>query len=80
MNCLLFLQYGPHGIFGRDSSIRILVDSLASKIHENLDLKSLISLATGLSILAFIACLAVFQICLAFLMVALSSLSSGSMK
>ena len=38
------------------------------------------SLATGLSILAFLACLAVFQIFLAFLMVALNSLSSGSMK
>ena len=28
--------------FGKDSSIRILVDSLASKIHANLDLKSLV--------------------------------------
>ena len=45
-------------IFGRDSSIRIHVDSLASKIHANLALKSLISLATRLSMLTFLASLA----------------------
>ena len=42
-------------VIGRDSSIRILVDSLASKRHANFEI---ISLATGLTILAFLACLA----------------------
>ena len=33
--------------FGRDSSIRILVDSMASNIHTNLDLKSLVLLGVS---------------------------------
>ena len=40
VNCPHFLQYGPHDNFGRDSSVRSLLDSLASKIHANFDLKS----------------------------------------
>ena len=42
MNCLPFLQYGPHDDSVRESSIRSLVDSLASKMHASFDLISLV--------------------------------------
>ena len=69
-----------------DSSIRILVDSLASKIHANLDLNSSVLLRVSpclhvLLVLQGIAgAIGVSNFLRAFLMVSLNSLSSGSMK
>ena len=57
MNCYLFLQYGLHADFGRDSSIRSLAGSLASKIHASFDLISL-DLPRGRPILIVLAYLA----------------------
>ena len=53
----LFLQYGPHDILVEILPYAFLVDSLASKIHAKFRLE-IISLATGLPMLAFLACLA----------------------
>ena len=72
--------------FGKDSTIHILVGSLASKIHANfdlisLDLPSVTTCWLFLLVLQSIAgATSVSNFFRAFLMVSLNSLSSGSMK
>ena len=86
MNCPFSLQIWSSWWFNRDSSIRNLVNSLASKMHANFDLKSLVLLRFSsfwffLHVLQSIAgAIGVSNFFLAFPMFSLSSLSSKSMK
>ena len=66
--------------------MRILVDSLTSKIHANLDLKSLVLLRVSPCLLSLrvlqgmTGAIGVSNFIRVFLMVSLNFLSSGSMK
>ena len=61
----------PSWWFGKDSPIRSLVDSQTSKTHASFDLISLQGMAGEIGVSSFLR---------TFLMISLSSLSSGSMK
>ena len=73
-------------IFRKDSSIRCLLDLLASKIHAHFDLNSLVlprvspCLLFLLVLQGITGAIGVSNVLRAFLMVSLNSLSSGSMK
>ena len=80
VNCHPFLQYGPHDNTV-DFSIRILEDSLASRIHASFVLILLDAPLPQFVILQGIpGAIGVSNFFRAFKMVSLNSLSSGSIK